>query len=237
MGLQMNGVVGDTKKSLAERAYEAIREAILTLRLEPGQAIYEAELGNMLEMSRTPIREAVRLLAMEELIEVLPQRGLKVALISEGKVEETRFVREILEIGAIRSVVQSWDSKQLQYQRLKRDVQANLEQQRQAQAEKNAAEFLVADEWFHRLLLQSTGNMTLVSMVTKMRYHLNRVRTLTLQEFQNSDSLIQEHEVLFDAIQGNDESTAIQVLTAHLRRLNTDIQAVKQKYPSYFVNA
>ncbi|MCL6625323.1 GntR family transcriptional regulator [Alicyclobacillus shizuokensis] len=222
------------KKTLAEQAYESIREAILTLHLEPGQDIYESELANMLNMSRTPIREAVRLLAMEDLIEILPQRGMKVTHISESKVEETRFVREVLEIGALRKVVEHWDEDKPVYQVLHRELQLNLETQWQAQAEEDFAAFLRADEVFHRQLLHASGNMTLISIVTKMRYHLNRVRMLTLNELKNTEELIREHGELLAAIQSGDTAAATDILTQHLRRLKVDIDAVKQQYPSYF---
>ncbi|GMA51406.1 GntR family transcriptional regulator [Alicyclobacillus contaminans] len=232
--MNLDVVLNEGKKTLSEQAYEAIREAILTLRLKPGQDIYESELANMLDMSRTPIREAVRLLAMEDLIEILPQRGMKVTLISESKVEETRFVREMLEIGALRKVMEQWAADKAEYQGLQRELHWNLEAQRQAQAKEDFVAFLRLDEAFHRQLLQATGNMTLISMVTKMRFHLNRVRTLTLNELKNTEELIREHGQLLTAIQDGDTAAAIHILTRHLRRLSVDIDAVKRQYPSYF---
>ena len=233
--MQTGGIFSEGKKTLAEQAYESIREAILTLRLKPGQLIYESELASSLNMSRTPIREAMRFLLVEELIEVLPQRGMKVALISENKVEDTRYVREILEVGSLRRVVENWDSGQVKYQHLQRDLEANLElQKRTLREEGDYAQFLRADERFHRLFLQSTGNTTLISIVTQMRSHLNRVRALTLQELQNINALIEEHEQLVAAIIAKDEARAVAVLTAHLRRLSMDLRVVKQQYSSFF---
>lgn len=92
------------RRSLSEQAYNQIRDSIITLDYEPGHMLYEADLGRQLGMSRTPIREAVRLLMTEGLIEVLPQRGMQVSYISESKIEENRVVRESLEVYAFREV-------------------------------------------------------------------------------------------------------------------------------------
>src|SRR5262245_27443007 len=93
----------DNRSTLGGQAYETLREAIITLQLEPGKMIYETELAQELGISRTPVREAFRLLLREQLIDVLPQKGARVELISLRKVEETRSVREFLEINALRS--------------------------------------------------------------------------------------------------------------------------------------
>lgn len=233
-GAFISNTFSEGKRTLSEQAYLTIREAILTMRLEPGQAIFESELAGMLQMSRTPIREAVRTLLVEELIDVLPQRGMKVSLISERRVEDRRYVRELLEVGSIRRLVQSWDSGQLKYQRMMRDLEANLEVQREAQKNRDFEEFLRADEIFHRFFMQAVENSTLISIVAQMRSHLNRIRSLTLRELKNSDSLTREHEDLLVAIQAKDESRAVAVLTNHLRRLSVDISFVKERYPAYF---
>ncbi|QQE77916.1 GntR family transcriptional regulator [Alicyclobacillus sp. SO9] len=232
--MQMSTMFTSGKKTLSEQAYESIRDSILTLRLKPGQTIYESELAGMLEMSRTPVREAVRILLVEELIEVLPQRGMKIALISERKVEDTRYVRELLEVGSIRGVVRSWSSDEPRCKRLLRDLEMNLELQRQVEEEGDFEEFLRLDEVFHRFLMGVTGNNTLISIVTQMRSHLNRVRSLTLKELKNAGSLTDEHQQLIDALKEKDESQMVAILTKHLRRLNDDMKVMKQAYPSYF---
>jgi DNA-binding GntR family transcriptional regulator len=222
------------RRSLSEQAYDAIREAILSLRLEPGRAVYETELATMLNMSRTPVREAVRTLLVEELIEVLPQRGMKVALISEKKVEEARFVRESLEVSALRAVIARWHTNAEWRTRLMVEVKAVLAAQRRAAEAGDVLGFLEEDESFHRLLMAGAENRTLVSIVSQMRAHLNRVRTLSLRELKNIDSLIQEHEQLVSVLQAGDEQRAVDILTRHLRRLKQDVPVVRSQYPEYF---
>lgn len=222
------------RRSLSEQAYEAIREAILSLRLEPGQSVYENELAAMLKMSRTPVREAVRTLWVEELIEILPQRGMKVALISEKKVEEARFVRESLEVSALRAAVRRWRTEHEWCAQLAKRIQQTLRQQRTAAEAGEVLVFLEADEAFHRLLMLAADNRTLVSVVSQMRAHLNRVRTLSLRELKNIDALIREHEELLTALTAGDEERAVAVLSRHLQRLQQDVAVVRNQYPQYF---
>lgn len=67
--------ISKNRNTLSDHAYQVIRGAIVTLQLEPGQLVFESELGSTLGVSRTPIREAFRRLMTEELIEILPQRA------------------------------------------------------------------------------------------------------------------------------------------------------------------
>jgi len=228
---------GEGKKTLGEQAYESMREEILSLRLSPGQLVYESEFASMLSMSRTPIREAVRILVLEELIEVLPQRGMKITLISEKKVEETRFIRESLEVNALRRAVRVWDPTRAEFQKIERDLKENLTIQRESCQRNDSFLFMQADEAFHQILLTVLGNDTLISIVSQMRGHLNRVRLLSLREIPSMDLLIFEHVQLLSAVIDRDESMAVSIMTSHLSRLNEDILLVKQKYPDYFMNS
>lgn len=232
----ISATYGEGKKTLGEQAYEAIRREILSLRLKPGQSVYESDFANMLSMSRTPIREAVRTLLLEELIEVLPQRGMKIALISEKKVEETRFIRESLEVNALRKTAQVWDATAEKFQKLEQDLGENLAIQRESCIRADSLLFMQADEDFHEMLLTSFGNDTLVSIVSQIRGHLNRVRLLSLHESHKMDLIIREHEQVLSALRERDETMAVSTMTVHLSRVNEDIHLMKKEYPDYFVN-
>lgn len=220
--------------TLGRHAYEELRQAIVNLRLSPGQAVYESELASMLEMSRTPIREAIRSLVAEELVEVIPQKGMTIALISTKKVEETRFVRELLEVGALREGMLLWRSDDAERIKISDEIDDCLRLQDRALNRGDVAGFLDADEAFHRAIVKLSNNETLHAVVKQMRAHLNRIRMLSLTELQNIHALIDEHRALFDRMQAQDESGAIDILTTHLRRLKHDVPVVKMRYPRYF---
>ncbi|WP_248925783.1 GntR family transcriptional regulator [Paenibacillus hamazuiensis] len=223
-----------SRKTLSELAYEHLREAIIHLRLEPGQMVYEAEISEGLGMSRTPIREAFRMLLTEELIEVLPQRGGRISLISEQKVEEARFVRHSLESSAMRKAAGSWNPDDSRHAELLRQIRVTIAEQKQATRDGDMIAFLQADERFHRLLLSLSGNATLISVVSSMRGHLNRLRLLSLSELNDGERLIAEHESLIRAVTSRDEQAAEEALEHHLGKLNEELPVIKAKYGHYF---
>jgi DNA-binding GntR family transcriptional regulator len=226
--------VGLHRKTLSEQAYESIRDAIIHLRLKPGQMVYEAELSESLGMSRTPMREAFRMLLVEDLIEVLPQRGARISLISERKAEETRFVRERLEVSAIEQAARRWNVKDPSVVSVKRKIGQLLEDQQQALRNGDMVAFLQLDEQFHRALLELFGNRTLISVVSQMRGHLNRLRYLSLTEIGEGDQLLDEHRSLFEAVAAGDDRSAVRIMEKHLRKLNNDLPMIKGKFPAYF---
>ncbi|GGI98445.1 GntR family transcriptional regulator [Alicyclobacillus cellulosilyticus] len=221
--------------SLAEKAYDFIRELIISLQLLPGQMIYEPELAERLQMSRTPVREAIKLLHREGLVEVLPQRGLRVAKISETKVEETRFVRESLEVSAFRLVARRWDRNHPVCQMVESEIAEILRRQAAAVEAGDEALFLRLDEDFHNQFLQFAENQTLIQIIAEMRSHLNRVRYLTLKALGKSQPVLDDHHRIFAAVISGDEARTEQVLREHLGKLGAELPLLKRQFPDYFL--
>lgn len=221
--------------TLADHAYEVLRDAIVTLRLKPGQQVFEAELGESLGVSRTPIREAFRRLLAEELIEVQPQRGALVAYMTKQKIAEARFVRICLEVNAFKEVAKKWDSADPRYHRLHDQVTALLQEQQSMVAEQDFDRFFQLDEQFHFAILEMTGNRTLISIIHQMRGHLNRMRYLELQETKHMRRLVEEHEAIFEAVVAGDSELTEILLDRHIRWLETNMPELIRKYPQFFM--
>jgi DNA-binding GntR family transcriptional regulator len=222
------------RKSLGDQVYETIRESIVSLRLEPGSMIYENELAEQLQVSRTPVREAIRLLVSEQLLDVLPQRGTRIARISERKVAETRFIREHLELGAFRLAAKLWNSTNRDL--ITAQLTELIAQQQTAAETGDTAAFLQLDEAFHRTVLEVTGNATLLQVIYHMRGHLNRVRFLVLEQFHDLERLISEHQGLLEALQLGDELLTVQRLGLHVGKLDEELPQLRKEHPHYFVD-
>ncbi|RKP50133.1 GntR family transcriptional regulator [Cohnella endophytica] len=223
-------------RNLGAQAYETLREAIITLQLEPGQTVMETELADSLHISRTPIRDAFHLLISEQLIEVLPQRTKKIACISELKVKESSFVRLSLETSAFKLVAKQWDTLDHRYIKADKEINNLLREQSEAAAEQDIVQFLRLDEVFHERVLQLAGNETLLEVVYHMRGHLNRLRFLAMKELVLTKSLVQEHFELFDCLKNRDEAGVLQLLERHLGKLNSEIPPLREKFPHYFID-
>lgn len=222
------------RETLSDNAYQVIRDAIVSLRLEPGQMVYEAELGSTLGVSRTPIREAFRRLMAEELIEVQPQRGARIAYMSKKKIDEARFVRISLEANAFKEVAKLWNPEEARFQRLYAQVKVILEDQKKMVDEQNFDTFFQLDEKFHYTLLETLGNTTLISIINQMRGHLNRMRYLELQETKHMRRLVTEHEGIFDAIISNNVELTERLLSEHILLLEGSMNDLIKKYSHYF---
>ncbi|GMK48829.1 GntR family transcriptional regulator [Paenibacillus glycanilyticus] len=222
------------RKTLGDQIYESIRESIVSFKLPPGTMIYENELAETMKVSRTPIREAIRLLVSEQLLEVLPQRGTRIALISARKVSEARFIREQLELGAFRLAAAQWGERDRSAESTA--FEALLEQQRAAAETKDIALFMQLDESFHRAVLEIAGNETLMQMIYYMRAHLNRARYLAIDQFGHMDRVIEEHRQLFEAIRSGDEQLAAARLEQHIRKLDQELPQLREANPDYFTD-
>jgi len=223
-------------KGVGYQAYEAIRDAIITLQLKPGQAIMESELAEQFQISRTPIREALQLLIAEQLIQVLPQRTKIISRISETKIKESAFVRLSLEQSAFLLVTKQWNSSTALFKRAERELLSVLEQQQEAADDNDVAQFLSLDEQFHRHILQLAGNETLLEVVYHMRGYLNRFRFLAMQDFTSTKQVLSEHHALLQAIQSGDDHKVALLLGQHFGKLDEEITTLRERYEDYFIH-
>jgi DNA-binding GntR family transcriptional regulator len=222
------------RKTLGDQIYESIRESIVSFRLAPGTMIYENELADTMKVSRTPVREAIRLLVSEQLLEVLPQRGTRIALISARKVSEARFIREQLELGAFKLAAAKWGESDRSVESA--SIEALMKQQQAASDAKDIAQFLQLDEAFHRAILEIAGNDTLLQMIYYMRGHLNRARYLAMDQFGHTDRVIEEHRLLFEAIREGSEQLVAERLAQHIRKLDNELPQLREAHPDYFMD-
>jgi len=224
------------RTTLADEVYSHLRDSIVTLRLKPGQMVYENELAASLGVSRTPIREAFRILSAEELIEILPQRGVKISNISRKKVMDAWFVRSTLENEAIKKIAETWNPGDEYCRRLSGELRGMIETQRKGAAANDYRLFLVSDIGFHNKLLEYFNNPTLTQVVLAMRNHVNRVTSLEQQEMREFDHVIGDHEKILQTIERNDVPGAEQALRVHFGRLMANFQKLVARYPDYFVD-
>jgi len=197
--------------------------------------VYESELASALGMSRTPVREAIRMLIMEELIEVLPQKGTRIMLISQKKVEETRFIRESLEISAFKEITRVWDSNKEPFSNIQYELEKLLHTMDQSAKSMDALTFLNTDEAFHSYILQTFQNHTLMNVVYNMRGHINRVRYLSLNEVKDMAELVEEHRQILQALTTKNEAKMVELMIGHLRKIRTDISRLSKQFPQYFM--
>jgi DNA-binding GntR family transcriptional regulator len=201
-----------TQRLLAPRALyqevaDRLRQQIYSRTLEPGSWIDEMKLSQEFGISRTPLREALKVLAVEGLVTMKLRRGAYVTEVSRDDVAQVYHLLALLESDAAAQVAEYAD--EVQREQL-RQLHARLEKQvRQRDA------FFAANEQFHMALLQIAGNRWAMQIVTDLRkvMKLNRHHSL-FKQGRLSDSLA-EHRALMDAIAAQDGARARELMHAH----------------------
>lgn len=176
-------------------SYWALRRNIMLLRLTPGVPLNEAELGEQLGMSRTPIREALILLRNEGLVDILPQRGSKVSRISLSHVKEGYFMRRILESAIVKELAGTLSPEQM------RQIRENIDAQGEELKRSKGAvsdRFFEMDNELHRLFYQFSHRERIWTSVHSLCSHYDRVRYLdTLANEIDQSQILEQHENLY----------------------------------------
>jgi DNA-binding GntR family transcriptional regulator len=194
-----------------QRALTDLRAAILTFDLKPGEPLGEDELARRLEVSRTPIREALSLLEQEGLVRRIRNRGAMVADVSLQAVLEAYEVRQHLESAAARTAcahVTDQDSAVI------RSTVARMHPQPASISEKLENE--EDDRRIHNVVLLVAGNALLQDVVEQSRRRTQRVM-FVLPQGRYSTS-IAEHEAIADALEARDADAAEVAMRRHLQR-------------------
>ena len=193
-----------------------LREAILSGRMKPGQKINEMEIAGKLNVSRSPLREALRTVAREELVTILPYRGAMVAEISLRELKEIFEVREMIELFAVdlieRHAVTDFDE-------MKRSVDLDLDQLGQSEI----GEYLNQVTKFHLALVGTAGNAKLRELYQVLSNSLIRYQRLVASAPDRMQKSIEEHKRVVDAFCKGDFKEAKELLWKHLEALQLNI--------------
>jgi DNA-binding GntR family transcriptional regulator len=198
-------------RSLARRAYDALKQDILTCVLRPGAQIFEGELAARYGTSKTPVREALNLLVQEELVQVLPRRGYLVAPVTLRDVQEVYQLRLFLEAAAAELAAEHVAEDGL------RHLKALVETRYTYGDRESYSRFLRANREFHVSVAEASGNRRLALFVSKLLEDMERILHLGLDLRDSAEEMAAEHAELVDALMRGDGALARRVVTAQLQ--------------------
>jgi len=195
--------------SLAERAYHAIREMIVSLELRPGAVIDERGLMERLGIGRTPTREALRRLAQERLVEVYPRRGMFVTSVEIHDLASLAEVRSLLESHAARLAAERATEED-------RSALESLLDELEAGAELDPGELMALDERIHRQVYRSAHNLFLESTLEQHYVLALRIWYLALDRTRELEQAVLGHRELLEAIRDGDADRAETTMRRHV---------------------
>lgn len=215
------------RESGGEYALRTIKENIVSLELAPGSQISESELAAELGLSRTPVREALIELSKVKIVDIQPQKKSTIPLIDDGMVDESRFMRSLLECA-----VAELDCEMASPADLDR-LRENIRLQNLYVDDFYSAQLLNLDNEFHGMLFSIAKKSQVFQLMQNISIHFDRVRTLALSSVK-SLKIVQDHVDLVDAIQRRDAAAARSLMEKHLNRYKIDAAALRADYPQYF---
>ena len=196
-------------RALYEEVAELLRQRIFKRELEPGSWIDEMKIAEEYGISRTPLREALKVLAAEGLVTMKVRRGAYVTEVSDSDLADVYHLLSLLESDAAGVVAQKASDAQLkELQALHKDLEA---------ASGNREKFFAINERFHMRLLEIAGNRWRDQMVADLRkvMKLNRHNSL-LKAGRVRESML-EHRAIMEALARRDASAAVEKMRAHFK--------------------
>jgi DNA-binding GntR family transcriptional regulator len=208
-------------------ALRTIKENIISLELAPGSQISENALAAEMGLSRTPVREALIELSKVEIVEIHPQRKSTVPLIDYDLVEESRFMRNLLECAVVELVCGLASPMDLER------LNANIRLQNFYLDGSYTNELMALDNQFHGLLFDIAKKSRVFALIQNISIHFDRVRAMALSSAKDL-KVVQDHQELMEDIRRKDAKAARALMEVHLNRYRIDAASIREAYPQFF---
>ncbi len=216
-----------TTAPLKSRAYDDLKAMILAGRVKPGQKLVERDLGAQLNVSRTPIREALSRLVQEGLVEARPQRGHYVQAVDAKQVEDFYELRELLEAHAIQLAVRRADADD---HRVMAELAPRLAAYDQDPVQSEAE--LRDSQQVHEIIVRAARNDLLVEMLLRLYDRLQLFIWIDALYADEAAVTRREHGQIIAAFLVRDEARLLAVSREHLRRSRDNVLRVLRARPS-----
>jgi GntR family transcriptional regulator, rspAB operon transcriptional repressor len=206
----LDGVTLSRQLPLSDQVYTLIRKAIVMGNLPPGAPIREPEIAERLGISRTPVREAVKRVSDEGLIEVFAQHGTFVSDIRRAEVEEAYIIRIALESESVERAAATITARQLQ------DIEDLHQAHETAVRRARYDEAIARDDDLHRSIAEVNGLHMLWKVVDITKAQMDRCRLLSLPDPGTGAETIAQHRAIIDALRAGHPEQARAAMQLHL---------------------
>ncbi len=210
MRIDLTAIKLDRKQPLRDQIYDLVRGLILSGSIIPGENIDEKLIASQLEISRTPVREAVKKLSDEHLVDVVAQSGTRASKIDRHEVEQAFLIRRALET---ESAAQAASRMNDQHTDMLSDIL--LRHSRSIERQK-FAEAIIHDDHFHRYISEISDLPRLWKSVEISKAQLDRCRHLMLPRSGEGEATLEQHREIIRALNSKNGTRARQAMAAHL---------------------
>lgn len=195
---------------LREVVFKTLRQAIIQGEFQPGERLLEVTIANKLGVSRTPVREAIRMLELEGLVVMIPRKGAEVANITVKDLRDALEVRMAIEALSVRLACERIDEEG------REELKSACMKFKEAINSKLVPAIVEGDEEFHNAIYKATKNPKLINTAQNLREQVYRYRVEYVKDFSYHDNLVREHDLITMAILKGDAKSAETVMNEHI---------------------
>ena len=200
----------DRARPLRDQIYPMVRSLLLTGTIKPGEVIDEKAIAAQLHVSRTPVREAVKRLADEHLVEVFAQSATRAARMDRKEIEESFIIRRALEMESAALAAPRMNQNHVD------QLSDILSAHARAVERHNYVEAIARDDEFHRYITSISDLPRLWSTIEISKAQLDRCRHLMLPRAGQAEATLEQHREIIRALNSHNPSRAAAAMKAHL---------------------
>ncbi len=199
-------------RSVGDAVYDALKAAITKGDLTPGQRLVERQLSLQLRTSRIPIREAIKKLEKDGLVEKLPKRGFVVKSVTEAEIGEIFGIRAVLESYAAYLATERLTDV------LVKKLENSVRAYREALTKNDVERMMTANGQFHEIIYKASGSEQLCALINNFRDYISRYRRTLLTTHEFAKVSLEDHIRMLDAMSERDKDKVEELVRKHILR-------------------
>ena len=209
--------------SLRGKVFNQLRKQILTGAYKPGDSLIELRLSEELGVSRTPIREALRQLELEGLVQAIPNKGAIVKGVTDQDVEDIFTIRTRIEGLAAR-----WAAEKITDEEIK-ELKEALEFEEFYTMKNDVEHLMKFDSKFHDIIFKASKSSPLMHMLSTFHHYIQSARNISFDTPGRPVKVLEEHRAIFEAISSKNADKAEELTVAHIRNASKNINEIHHK--------
>lgn len=221
----------DPNKSCSDQVLDVLRSAIIRARVLPGMPLSEVAVATVLGVSRTPVREALRRLAQEDLVRVYPQAATVISPLNVHFLTQGCFIRRALECANVQELAQDISTRDL------RELTRIIEAQGVAIKNGPLSDFFRLDEAMHQHLFEIADRTLAWSHIQQVKQHFDRVRWLLNRDPKHAERAYAEHVLILERLKSGDGTAAAAAMYDHISAISYDLLQLRETAPASFFEA
>ncbi|HZK27601.1 MAG TPA: GntR family transcriptional regulator [Thermoclostridium sp.] len=217
-----------TAHNIGDNVYYMLQQNIVNLKLKPGELLNVTSISELLNVSRTPVRDALIKLGKDGLVDVIPQKGTRVSRIDIRRVEEELFLRQSLEVRAVTVFMQKYKESHINR------LMEYINKQDEALLTQDYVSCLQHDDAFHHVFFEAIDKNLCWETIESMSGHYRRVRLMSIWDRNIFQGVIEQHRQMVKNITSNNIQMVRKLFLEHSSKLVKEIGILSEKYPNYF---